>query len=413
MAAGRTRTASAAGRYASLTVVRDGDGYVLGSHASPDFVAVPEIGGQVVLWLQAGVSAQDCERRAGDVAGEPVDVPGFLDGLVQAGLLAADEQPEPGPGQAGPPQVSAWQRAAGRVLFGRAGLTAQGLLAVGAVVALVSFPRLRPSYGDAIATAVPLLNIMIIAVLGLVLGLAHELAHVLAAWAAGVPSRVSISRRMIAIVYQTDLTRLWSVPRRSRIVPLLAGTIFDAAVIGVLAGLELTMRGGPPGLATHLLRAVVFLKVSAVAFQFLIFMRTDMYALFVQVTGCKHLWVTKGAIARTAIRRSTSEDAALLASAGRREIFWAKVFLCLYVPGVLFTGWYFVVFALPAIAKNTAISIDALSSGGLLSVAGAAAALALALIVASTGYVCWGLIQTLARTSRQLITRRARPADPA
>ena len=102
----------------------------------------------------------------------------------------------------------------------------------------------------------------------------------------------------------------------------MAGTIFDSATIGVLAGLELEMPGGPPGLTTPLIRAVVFLKISAIAFQFLIFMRTDIYALFVQATGCKHLWVTKGAIARTAIRRSTSEDVALLASAGRREIFW-------------------------------------------------------------------------------------------
>jgi hypothetical protein len=35
--------------YAELTVVRDGDGYVLGSLVSADFFAVPAIGGQVVL----------------------------------------------------------------------------------------------------------------------------------------------------------------------------------------------------------------------------------------------------------------------------------------------------------------------------------------------------------------------------
>jgi hypothetical protein len=42
------QAAPAASRYAALTVVRDGDGYVLGSQRSPDFVAVPDIGGEIV-----------------------------------------------------------------------------------------------------------------------------------------------------------------------------------------------------------------------------------------------------------------------------------------------------------------------------------------------------------------------------
>jgi putative peptide zinc metalloprotease protein len=76
--------------------------------------------------------------------------------------------------------------------------------------------------------------------------------------------------------------------------------------------LELTLPAGTPVLVTNLIRAVVFLNVSAIAFQFLIFMRTDVYALFVLATGCKHLWATKGALARTAIRRGTGEDRAEL-----------------------------------------------------------------------------------------------------
>jgi putative peptide zinc metalloprotease protein len=389
-------------RYASLTVVRDGDGYVLGSQRSPDFVAVPDIGGRVVLWLQDGTSVAECGRRAAELAGEPVDVAGFLDGLAQAGLLTADDGARGG--QPVPVDVAAWKRALGRVLFGPAGLAGQGLLAATAVVAMISLPQVRPTYADAIATTVPLVSIVIISVLGTALGLAHEFAHVLAAWAAGVASRVSIGRRIIAIVYQTDLTRLWSVPRRSRIVPLLAGLVFDGATIGVLVVLELTVHGAPP-LVTHLIRTAVFLNVSAIAFQFLIFMRTDVYALFVLATGCKHLWDTKGAIARKAIGRATAEDLALLAATGRRETFWAKIFLCLYVPGILFTTWYFAVFAVPALSKIIATSLDAVVASGPWSAVGAAGAIAFTLAVASTAYVLWGLGQTLARICRQVILR--------
>jgi len=97
-------------------------------------------------------------------------------------------------------------------MFGRAGLTVQAVLAVTAAVVLLAVPGDRPAPGDGVATSVPLASLLLLAGLATVLGLAHEAAHVPAAWAAGVPSRIPIGRRMIFVVYQTDLTRLWSVP---------------------------------------------------------------------------------------------------------------------------------------------------------------------------------------------------------
>jgi putative peptide zinc metalloprotease protein len=389
--------------YGELTVVRDGDGYVLGSLGSADFVAVPPIGGRIVLWLQDGAGPAECGRRAAELAGEPVDVEGFLAGLAEAGLLAGSGAGQPG--RRATAGIAGWKRTAGRVTFGPAALVAQVLLAAAGIVAMIGFPQARPTYADAIAVHVPLLSIVIISVLSMARGLAHESAHVLAAWAAGVSSRVSISRRMIFIVYQTDLTRLWSVPRRSRAVPLLAGLVFDGASTGLLVLLDLTVLHAAPLPVTHLIRAAIFLNVSSIAFQFLIFMRTDVYALLVLATGCKHLWDTKDAIARNAVRRATAGDLALLSTAGRREVFWAKVFLGLYAPGVLFTAWYLAAFGLPAARKITTTSLDAVLSSGLLSPLGAAGAFAFAITAASSAFVLWGLARSLARMARQVTTR--------
>jgi putative peptide zinc metalloprotease protein len=388
--------------YGELTVVRDGDGYVLGSLGSADFVAVPPIGGRIVLWLQDGAGPAECSRRAAELAGEPVDVEGFLAGLAEAGLLDGGAAP---PGRRATAGIAGWKRTAGRVTFGPAALVAQALLAAAGIVAMIGFPQARPTYADAIAVHVPLLSIVIISVLSMARGLAHESAHVLAAWAAGVSSRVSISRRMIFIVYQTDLTRLWSVPRRSRAVPLLAGLAFDGASTGLLVLLDLTVLHAAPLLVTHLIRAAIFVNVSSIAFQFLIFMRTDVYALLVLATGCKHLWDTKGAIARNAVRRATAGDLALLSTAGRREVRWAKVFLGLYAPGLLFTAWYLAAFGLPAARKVMTTALDAVLSQGLLSPLGAAGAFAFAITAASSAFVLWGLARSLARMARQVITR--------
>jgi hypothetical protein len=403
---------------------------VLGRRGGTDFVAVPEIGGQVIQWLQGGAGLHECERRATEVAGEPVDVAGFLDGLAQAGLLPAAGVPsgetaeprtvKPGtvePGTAGPdggagepPAVTPWQAAAGRVMFGRAGLAIQTVLAVTAAVVLLAVPDARPGPGDGVATSVPLASLLLLAALATVLGLAHEGAHVLAAWAAGVPSRISIGRRMIFIVYQTDLTRLWSVPRRARVVPLLAGLLFDSAATGVLAGADLILTGHAPLLVIHLIRLAVLLNVGAIAFQFLIFLRTDVYALFVLATCCRNLWATKGAVARRAVGRAGPADRAVLAAAGRRETRWARVFLGLYLPGVAATGWYFAAFAVPATASIVRACAHALAAGPW-SLAGAAAVLALALTAGSAAFVLAGLARSLARLAGQV--RRRPAAAPA
>lgn len=410
-----------AGPYAALTMVRDGPGYVLGRRGGTDFVAVPEIGGQVIQWLQGGCGLRECERRAAEVAGEPVDVAGFLEGLAQAGLLpaagpasggtaepgtAAPGTAAPGAGADEPPAIAPWQAAAGRVMFGRAGLAIQAVLAVTAAVVLLAVPGARPGPGDGVATGVPLASLLLLAALATALGLAHEAAHVLAAWAAGVPSRISIGRRMIFIVYQTDLTRLWSVPRRARVVPLLAGLLFDSAATGILAVAGLILTGHAPLLAIHLIRLAVLLNVGAIAFQFLIFLRTDVYALFVLATGCRNLWATKGAVARRAVGRAGSADRAVLAAAGRRETRWARVFLGLYLPGVAATGWYFAAFAVPATASIVRACAHALAAGPW-SMAGAAAVLALALAAGSAAFVLAGLARSLARLAGQVSRRPA------
>jgi hypothetical protein len=394
-------------RYAALTLVRDGDGYVLGSRHSADFVAVPRIGGEVVQWLQAGYTVEECADRAAQVVGEPVDVAGFIYGLTTAGLLpphdttSAEQATRDAGGQ---PDVARWARRTGRILFGGPGLAVQIALAAAGLVAMVSVPQLRPAYTDIIVSDIPLLSLIMVAVVATASGLGHEYAHVAAAAARGVPARVSISRRLVWIVYQTNLTRLWGVPRRTRVVPLLAGLLSDAATVGVLVVAEATVL---PGTLIPFARMVIFLKSAGIVFQLQVFMRTDLYALFVVATGSRNLWGTKGAAARRAIRRATSDDLALLATVDRREIRWATFYLFLYLPGVVWTAWYVVTFAVPALRRLLAMSVEAIIRHGLLSPVGAAGAVAAAVTVASTAFVLRGIVGTAVQLGAQL--RRPRP----
>jgi putative peptide zinc metalloprotease protein len=85
--------------------------------------------------------------------------------------------------------------------------------------------------------------------------------------------------------------------------------------------------------------------------------------------------------------------------------------LCLYAPGVLFTTWYFAVYALPPFRKITTTALHAAISSPV-SMSGAAGGIAFALTVASTSYVLWGLARTLSRIGRQLTARQTHTDEP-
>lgn len=386
-------------RYAALTLVKDGDGYVVGTPHTADYVAIPALGGQIIEWLQAGRSVEDCTAAATEVAGEPVDVAAFLADLESAGLLPpAGSEAQVAAGQAAPVL-----RRVGRLLFTGPVLLAQALLGLVGIAVLLLDAAARPVFSDAIVTDAPLVSLLVVAAISTTLGIGHELAHVLAASARGVRSSMSISRRAYFVVLQTDLTRLWSLPRRSRAIPLAAGMLSDAAILGaVLIAMRWSLLGDSP-LVVDIARAIVFIKFSGILFQLEVFMRTDVYALFVVATGCRNLWATKGAVARRLIRRPTQEDLAVLAAASRQEIRWARVYLLLYVPGVAWMIWYFAVLAVPALLAVVGLAFDAIAAGGLLSLGGAAGVLALILCIGPMVYGLWGVARSMARLAAQLM----------
>jgi putative peptide zinc metalloprotease protein len=269
---------------------------------------------------------------------EPVDVAGFVAGLAAAGLLAPEHPPE----IPAVPDAAAAHPGPGRIRLGRAlyspvGLLAQSAFALAVPAVLMVSPHLRPSYRDLVIGPVPVLSMLVISVLMFASAMEHEGAHWLAAAAIGVPSRITVSRRLVSLVLQTDLTRLWGVPRRKRIVPLVAGMLGDAATAGLLLALAAVLP--PERWLDQGARTIALIKLTGMAAQLLVFMRTDVYALCAIATRSRNLWDLKGALARRAIRRVSTADAATLAASTRRERRWAGAYLALYLPGLAWTAW--------------------------------------------------------------------------
>lgn len=120
----------------------------------------------------------------------------------------------------------------------------------------------------------------------------HEISHVIAARAQGVSSRLGVGNRLWAFVVEADLTGLWSVPKRQRYLPLLAGSLFDAIVSAGLVLLifanKLALVNISPAIV-HLLRAISLTYMTRILWQALFFVRTDYYYLIATFFDCRNL----------------------------------------------------------------------------------------------------------------------------
>ncbi|HKD98519.1 MAG TPA: hypothetical protein VKB69_13140, partial [Micromonosporaceae bacterium] len=282
-------------------------------------------------------------------AGTPVDVADFVDTLVQCELVA-DLDGVPLRAEAadqGPRWWTALRPERVRPLFSRPAWVVYAGTLVFVVAVFAGMPQYRPSFEDWIFYPDPALCLAVVAVTGILLAGCHEFFHWLAARAAGVAGRFSVGRRAFIVVFETDLSQLWGLPRRRRFGPLLAGLAFDVLVTaGCLAG----RIAGPPPLLDRVLAMVVLVQVVAVFYQCLAFLRTDLYFVLLTALGCRDLNRVTRLYLRSRLFTLTPEQAAALDGAHPRDRRVAPWFALGYLAGIALLTYLFVNYWLPATA---------------------------------------------------------------
>lgn len=273
--------------FVPLATRRDGDGWVVGRAGVGPFVNIPDVGYQAIDRLRAGVTVETAAADLGQRHGAAVDVLSFALTLAEVGLVdRIDGREVPVPD---PPRTSlGWIRPAWvRWLFGPVGLALWVGLLAAAVVAMAVDSSILPSYDSIVwVPSVALALAGTAAIEWLLIGL-HEVAHLSAGRARGLPGRISLSTRLCYLVAQTDLTGAWALPRRHRVPIYLAGMAVDVAVAAsaLLAVAVLDLSGS----LRLLCQAIALLRVLSVVHQFGFYIRSDVYFLVQDLTGCQNL----------------------------------------------------------------------------------------------------------------------------
>ncbi|MEV0390753.1 hypothetical protein [Nonomuraea sp. NPDC050643] len=276
-----------------LTYVEERDGVTVGRVDGTSYAQLPADGVALLKRLADGMSPSEAAAWYSVSFGEAVDIDDFVDAMRDLGFVRTD-----GEDVAQAPAVRF--QALGRAAFSAPAWAAYSLLLVAAAVAMAVRPELRPH-----AANVFFLPSLIAVQFALALCqspaiLWHEWFHWLAARRLGLSSRLRIGRRYYYLVVETELDALLGVPPRRRYLPMLSGLFAD---LFLFAGLVLVAAAALPAWPGGLALAIAYTVLLRMAWQFYIFLRTDLYYVLTTALGCTNLHEVSRAYLRHRFRR--------------------------------------------------------------------------------------------------------------
>jgi hypothetical protein len=267
-----------------LVYLAEGDDVTIGRADIDSYAVFPADGAQLVRWIGDGATPAEAAARYALEYGEQADVEDLVAALGELGFIR----------EAGEAAVAVrpirGQRL-GRALFSPVAWLGYGALTAWAAVTMLETPALVPT-PHAIVFSKYYSVVLLTYLLALIpMIMIHEAFHALAGRALGVRSRTVLSYRLYFLVMETSLDGLVTVPRRKRVLPILAGMLADCLIIeslviaaGLLRGPDGALSGG-----SRVALGLAFATLIRVIWQFFFYIRTDVYVLISTLLGCADL----------------------------------------------------------------------------------------------------------------------------
>jgi putative peptide zinc metalloprotease protein len=324
----------------------EGEDVIIGRVETGVFLAIPSEAVELLDELAQGKTIGEVSDLFLQKYGETPDLDDFLQELETKGIVKPAVQGDNGNGATAPvsaqmPRVryhfSNFPHRLAQLLFSSPVLVGLFALIVLACAAAIRDPSLAPGprdlyFPDRRALTWTILMVAVYATI-----FVHELGHLIAARALGINSRIGISHRLWYLVVETDLTGLWSVPKRQRYLPMLAGVLIDAVSGSLLLLLLFAHKQQWLALAdfaVRLVRAMMFTYVMRILWQFFFFVRTDFYFVIASLLNCRNLLKDTEGFLRNQLARIVSfvrpVDQSAIPDAERRVI---RVYSVLWLGG--------------------------------------------------------------------------------
>ncbi|GII77353.1 hypothetical protein Sru01_23350 [Sphaerisporangium rufum] len=345
-----------------LVYLADGEEVTVGRPDIDSYGIFPPDGAELVRRLERGDTPREAAAWYAGRYQESVDIDDVIEALGELDFLREETEPAP------PPAAPVRWRRLGAAVFSTPAFVLYAALAGWALVAMARHPDLVPSYRNVFFTEYYTIVQAALFVAAVPQLLLHEAFHALAGRRLGLRSRLSVGRRLYFIVLETSLPGLVAVPRRRRYLPILAGMLADVLVIAALT-VAADLGRGPDGtfpLWARFCLAFAFAVLLRIAWQFSLYLRTDLYVLVTTALGCVDLHATAKGMLANRVNRLLGRPGRLVDESAwhpvdRRVARW---YSWLIVAGYAVSLTTFVLAVVPIVYRMAAGVLGRFTGGG-------------------------------------------------
>ncbi|PCN42447.1 hypothetical protein B9C88_20750 [Brevibacillus laterosporus] len=318
---------------------------IIGRPDKSEYIMLPTFAVEIIEMLDQGQTitqvAEEMEKRFG----EPVDVRDFaldlineyqfvytVDGvIVNEKEIRVDHLP--------------WiSERVGKVLFNKCTFSFSIACFLSAVTLLFVHHEYFPVFTDIFSSPSLTASLLLAVVVNYLFLFIHETAHLTAVRSLGVGSRIGFSHRLFFPVAETNMSDIVLVEPNKRYTAYLAGMAGDALFFSMGVWLLYANDVGVILLSDFLLSFIKLMNLNflmALGFQFMFFMRTDIYYVFTTFFGCNNLFDNTQLFLRKFYRKWTPDEQETWDSVDMREkkvIRWYSIFFLL---GFCFALYFF------------------------------------------------------------------------
>lgn len=362
----------------SLARQPEPDGILVGRKDLGTFLLLPADAVDVLDDLAAGLTVGEAQLRHHQRHGETPDMEDFLGSLEQHGFVRPAAPPGSRVGTEEPvaPPVKAYhfewisERWASR-LYETPMLAAGALLIALAVAAIAARPSIVPGWRAAYFPTNTAAGLLFLMLTGLFTTFLHEMGHLVAARARGVSCRFGIGNQLWFLVWETDMTGIWALPRGKRYLPILGGPLVDLLSASALLLIFFVSASGWVALPPRALRfgqALLFVYLMRIIWQCYFFLRTDFYYALANLLRCRSLMqdtrVFLKNLAARFFRIGKTTDQSHIPRAERRMVHVYSV-IWLVGRGLAFTLLIFI--QIPLLFHYLALLVSRIRDGTLTS----------------------------------------------
>ena len=274
-----------------IEIRKDKKHYIVEDKLTGDFYEMPEVCIDAIDLINQGFSLGEIETSLIEkFPNEEVNLVDFANQLFELGLIdQLDGEKIEKKHISKEPSGMLWvSPKLGRFFFNKFTVLLYSVILVLNIVIFIVHPSLFPHRDDIFVFDIMFVNVIFWMAFSFLFVLIHEFGHVLAIRAHNLPTKMEIGHRMFFVVLLTDMSSIWRLPPKDRNILFLAGLYFDSILL-FLALITQLFFPNSSNFIIGLVHLATFDIVLRMIFQCCIYMKTDLYYVIENISGCYNL----------------------------------------------------------------------------------------------------------------------------